>query len=680
MAPEAYPQGPPYDVTVKAFIDGSTCGVVSLPVVVVGPDLDVDSDNSGSQSGGVDRSGAEDAVEMDSPGKWIYANDDDSNGDGFADNADNYINGPPDSVDVAALVPGYFNPAGYADPSFILAVDVAGVVRVFEERRAGAAGLVGAAGLPLEVELPEFWGWETMGVEGLSAGEAVISLIFKDGETEICRDEALVTVVDMDLVYWVETPESPLDYNEYPDPEAALGKRIFPGKTSPTDTTARDKVMVRASVEPPIAGVPVYFRAFDIDDPSANEAPVDDESQAQDNRGTPKTGSPERYNSVTDAEGEVEYEFTVTKQPGDNFKVVGHLKESWLEGLTVEQDSPRGVILDSVGEEVSIFRRTGLVTVWRRLHVEVDSMGAPDVGANSMSGTVQGVPTQQPNGRWIVDVADLDPDFHEPAQHYVGRIDIQGFGTFVTTDTIISWGDDEVEVINAPAAIAGAEGAPYMLWDDDAGSADGFVMAGFDAPPVTLPKVPDAGLMAGVFAEAYVDVPPPDMQYYDSNGAFDRNVRNNSEAVSRGSHNRDLTSVGAYWVVHVTSGFQGYVNKDGDPDSEQGIAGLQYGITGARLSGVPRAGSLVYVETIRDDKRGNTANMETMERYTIAHEVGHQCMLEHTDGRSPPDDDEDPADDFIMTDILDQTGMASNVAFSPVSLNKLRSMDYPPQE
>ena len=100
---------------------------------------------------------------------------------------------------------------------------------------------------------------------------------------------------------------------------------------------------------------------------------------------------------------------------------------------------------------------------------------------------------------------------------------------------------------------------------------------------------------------------------------------------------------------------------------------------GHDLRGGGRAGSLVHLETIRDDKRANAAAMGVMERYTVVHESGHQFLLEHVDGYSPPGDDVNPAGDYIMTNVLDQTGMAPNVVFSPISLKKLRESAYPPQ-
>jgi len=92
-----------------------------------------------------------------------------------------------------------------------------------------------------------------------------------------------------------------------------------------------------------------------------------------------------------------------------------------------------------------------------------------------------------------------------------------------------------------------------------------------------------------------------------------------------------------------------------------------------------RAGSLIYLETIRDHAHGNAQIMLALERYTVVHESGHQFKLEHTDGRWPPDDDEDPTGDYIMTDVTDQTGMAPNLSFGARCVKKIRESDYPPQ-
>src|SRR6266852_8323428 len=74
------------------------------------------------------------------------------------------------------------------------------------------------------------------------------------------------SVTAMDLV----AINSPLD----PNPNMGGGQRIFPDRVTPTDAINRRVVRVRAATDFG-QNMPVYFRAFDVDDPSTDAAPVD---------------------------------------------------------------------------------------------------------------------------------------------------------------------------------------------------------------------------------------------------------------------------------------------------------------------------------------------------------------------------------------------------------------------
>lgn len=457
------------------------------------------------------------------------------------------------------------------------------------------------------------------------------------------------------------------------------GQRIFPDWISPTDNPnpadLRRKVDLVARISPAKAGCTVYFTVWDVDDPfdqnnstMPNVSLIDSNTSGPDNRPTPEPPAP--LTGTADAFGEAiaSSPFVVSMQPGNNYRAGAAESQTLINTVTQTQAD--------ANTPPQYVKFTDMLTVWRKLHVEVDSMSAPDF-TNTQVGIIPSAPTYNAaNGRATIPLAALEPDFNETDQHKVGRIDILTIGSFVTVATTKA-PSPTVEIINAPANIAMANGLWYNLWDDDAGSVPPFVMVGFDAPPVTLPKVPDTGLMPQVFKDAYVEIAPLDMASYQATTVFQRNARNNDEAVTKGNENRSLTSASDFWVVHITSAFQGYVAKDGDPDTEQAAAGLQYGITGVPFwTPWRRAGSLVFLETIRDDKRGNASAMAVMERYTVTHEAGHQFKLEHSDGYAPPDG---PAGDYIMSDITDQTGMAPNVSFGAICLKKIREIEYPPQ-
>ena len=179
-----------------------------------------------------------------------------------------------------------------------------------------------------------------------------------------------------------------------------------------------------------------------------------------------------------------------------------------------------------------------------------------------------------------------------------------------------------------------------------------------------------------VYAGAYVLPVLADPDTYQPDSPFDFQVKSGEERAT-GNENQNVASTEAHWAVHITSAFQGWINKDSDPDGDEAQYGLQYGMTATHVLGCWVAGSLIYTETIRDKTRGNPQSMQTLERYTVAHESGHQFLLKHDDGRWPDPNDTNPADDFIMTDITNPSGMAPNVKFSPTSRSKIRGADRP---
>ena len=181
-------------------------------------------------------------------------------------------------------------------------------------------------------------------------------------------------------VEWVEI-NSPLDDN----PNTGGGKRIFPDKTSPTDSTRRNTVRVKATVTPAVSGVTLYFQSFDVDDPSTNGAPVDaNGTNGGDNRGTPKQGTLATTSAVTDGSGIATNDFTVTMQPGDNFRVAVAFRQDNLNGMT--DDNVPG---NNLHPPAFAGAATPLLTVWRNLHVEMDSM-AP-VSSNLVAGTITAI-------------------------------------------------------------------------------------------------------------------------------------------------------------------------------------------------------------------------------------------------------------------------------------------------
>ena len=138
--------------------------------------------------------------------------------------------------------------------------------------------------------------------------------------------------------------------------------RIFTNDDIPDDPVDRRKVRVKAQYYQPTAGVRIYFRNFDVDDPSADVAPIDINDTTtlmvgNDNNGNvdgtvatrggvlvvPAAGQPNPYDCqpfsntnasgvscITDVNGLTKVDFTVTMQPGDNFAVVAGPDETYV--------------------------------------------------------------------------------------------------------------------------------------------------------------------------------------------------------------------------------------------------------------------------------------------------------------------------------------------------------------
>jgi len=198
----------------------------------------------------------------------------------------------------------------------------------------------------------------------------------------------------------------------------AIGFRIFPdlpvppNKLPPTDNRddyRKAKVIVQVYDEPR-GNRTVYLRLFDPDDPSSpnpdDPNAIVDGNDTKDQTGNiiyrggdnredgtrvPPSGVFEAngtvyYQVVTDANGRAEAVVILSRQPGNNFKVAGAFDEGVRNGLHIKEGTQEQALrvwtadnkMVPEGNEpdiIPVARATELLTVWRRLHVEVDSMG-----------------------------------------------------------------------------------------------------------------------------------------------------------------------------------------------------------------------------------------------------------------------------------------------------------------
>lgn len=426
------------------------------------------------------------------------------------------------------------------------------------------------------------------------------------------------------------------------NPNTGSGRRVFPDKNSPGDAVNRRKVRVKAATSFG-AGQTIYFKSFDLDDPSSDAAPVDPNGAAGgDNRGggagtaqqsgllSPAGGSgtTSSATATTDAAGFASVELTVTMQPGDNFMVAASHDSKYLPGVTVSGTTLKDSAGLTVGAATMKAKASPMLTVWRRVHVEVDSMGA--AAGNSLSGSVTAVAVDAAAGTmaFTVDRA-LEVNRFEN-----GAINVAGTAYFVLSNT--------ANVVNVAGTTAPPVGSAFNIVDDDDFNGNDPIPRGDDGEDIveftsTLALMQDSDNPdANIFAAAYVK-PECDWarnQGYNQSGiAFSPNIVTGGAAAqialgrNSGGDERD-----DFWVIYVQVGYQQDPVRDKDPDGEDAVTGVTPAYATAdsttNSAGVPRGGdgTIIFQETSRDADQADARGDENR-RATAPHEVGHQFGL-----------------------------------------------------
>jgi hypothetical protein len=504
------------------------------------------------------------------------------------------------------------------------------------------------------------------------------------------------TVVAIQRAEWVQLMAL-LDAN--PHPTAPIGQRIFP---EDADIPQFGSVYVRATITPAVAGVTVFFRSIDVDDPSANASPVDEDTNttapnyAKDNRGIDdKDGlfivfgnAVGNETSVeTTASGQALATFQMTMKPGDNFRVVATCLDQNASNPTIDLTGVQAIqndgnmstgmarVKDAMGNIIpgyianpgqnqqqpapAAVMASDVLTVWRKLHVEVDSMTAIPAGTNAVNGNITRiVPIQTSIGvetRIFVNqnLNDGSPDpgrFENgtirigngnPSQvgwngsDYVhgrefdipfvirksglpdlrGRVvlmdpDTRTFGLLMIGKLTSSYSGGTITVASVPMEIENITGVTtltvkqllpisFVLTDDDT---------------AIMPHSLNTDLVDDAFAHAYVDAIIDGGDNRNNNTQdvpFKLNVgTKNDEVVAAQDWDSKGSCTDNYWVVYLLGAFQGNVLEDNDPNNENQVLGT--------TPSDGRGGSLVFYEVHVDNKY-----LLIVEQDTVNHELVH---------------------------------------------------------
>ncbi len=177
------------------------------------------------------------------------------------------------------------------------------------------------------------------------------------------------------------------------------GDRFFPGKLLATDQNAVGDVTITVEVKPAVLDLPLFLLIRDADDPTPN-----DRSDGADNWGTgdPLGVRSPRTSIVVGGENPVAFatfNYTTSMNPGDNYRFAAMGRRTVADEVYPKIDDDQGRLFHGrppyeLGDEIideqnplldpntqlPIVISAPLVTVWRRLHVEMDSMAAPPQG------------------------------------------------------------------------------------------------------------------------------------------------------------------------------------------------------------------------------------------------------------------------------------------------------------
>ena len=283
-------------------------------------------------------------------------------------------------------------------------------------------------------------GWEKMlWVEGITAHtnqrQTKLKLTYEETGLK-CEDDAALTIIGVKKLTWLGRTNGftagglTHDNNTLDaDPNFPTGagqpesQRVFPDGRAPAFDVFRDKVGLEVELTvQPIEDVNIYVKVFDVDDPTSAAAPIDPNDSGA--SGT-YVGTALTYTAEEDNRGEVggkkagelagqdadgiatltftmndlkkTNEFTVSHFAGDNYRAVANGDKDFLKELrNVDQDDGVRVVEKNVTGTAAEreVREAGkycspVLTVWRLLHVERDSMMALTNNANNARGKVE---------------------------------------------------------------------------------------------------------------------------------------------------------------------------------------------------------------------------------------------------------------------------------------------------
>lgn len=455
------------------------------------------------------------------------------------------------------------------------------------------------------------------------------------------------------------------------NPNAEGGQRIFPDDDTPGDTVNRQLIRVTASISESRAGVRIYFGNFDLDDPSSDPVIDTNGNTGDDNNGAVNNNSAGHLAStsaLTNSSGVASVNFTVTRQPGDNFAIAAGVDQNAVSGVTVNGTalmSGGGASIDVNCDGTDLVCRSEMLTVWRRLHIEADSMNESQ--GNFVNGNF--AETRRVNA-FDTEVQVNTSQQLEVNRFQNGRLVSGSRNLRVTSNTATS-----VTVRTFfGATVRVNQGETFQLYDDDDfNDTDGTNLDGDSGEDIPLRASdlalltansddPTANILAPVYIRPVYDVVDP-----RDNSFFQINAFGLEQADTRALFlDRDLTTTNTdveFWTVYILGAYQSALIADNDPALES-IYAPNFGIA----DGIPTTflgdgrGVLIFQEAHSSKEiihYPNDPSDPSLRQVatTVGHEIGHLLSGQHGDGD-------------IMTNGF---GLLTSNQFSPTTVRRIRA-------
>ncbi len=470
----------------------------------------------------------------------------------------------------------------------------------------------------------------------------------------------------------VEDFKVPAYYSEYTSKDLSWleGKRYFSGGADSSATFNRTRINVKVSI-PGFGGETINLKAFDVDDPTPGV--WDPEGIIDSNDDDPQTAGndnnlgwlPDIFagkfvstgtnaaTAVLDANGEAVLEFTTSAHPGSNFRIAVTLQQqaSELQNLQVS-DSTQDYYVTADNESVNGFPGaiSPMLTVWRKLHLEVDSMKASSTSLedNFIIGNIIGY--------------EQSPDNHEALRlntQQVITVDKEQFewGTLIGQNgsgVVRKVGDSFIEIWNPGNLFSGSEFlGQFSLYDDDEKH------LAENGLPQLLPFQANSGLITEAlkpkYAPAFIDPVDANTLGLNPNPLIEFELNRPAPFILGDPflNKKDLEGTTYFWAFTVSFAYQASTNDDFDPNAEGGLMGYTPEDSNL-LADTTRGYCAIFMEAIREQAVSaaamsnrvfapeiyfhpeNIANRQELFYGwlygTIAHEVGHPPESNGNDG------------------------------------------------